>query len=93
MPIKGSHAFVLLSLRNITVGEPLTVRYTAEGYHERDSICRCASCNPRNPPVAPRHEIDNLKFKVTAGKRIHRGGRRAKAKKRMVQEAAGSIDM
>jgi len=82
MPIKQTYACVLVALRNIEAGESLTVLYTAQGYHEADSTCGCASCNPLNPPNAPRHEVPLCPM---GGKRPRRGGRRGNAKKRKAE--------
>lgn len=52
--LPGTHAFRVMTLRDITEGESLTTSYTNKGYYEGPSQCRCATCNPAVPPIAPR---------------------------------------
>jgi SET domain len=52
--IPGTYAFCLLALREIEVGEPLTVRYTRDGYYDLTSGCRCKTCHPESPPIIKR---------------------------------------
>jgi hypothetical protein len=81
LPIKKTNACVLVTLRGISDGEPLTIKYSAEGYHDEESPCQCASCKPASPPNAPRRQVDTSNFQPSSGKKRKRGGRRAKAKK------------
>lgn len=75
---------MLWSIVDIDQGEPITVKYTADGSYFPEG-CGCKTCNPHNPPEAPRQRVieeDFLPKEDTAeGKRTRRGGRRRKAKR------------
>jgi hypothetical protein len=51
--------------------------------------CGCKTCNPCNPPEAPRHRVIEGNFAkkeiVTGGKRTRRGGRRRNPKKQRME--------
>jgi hypothetical protein len=84
--VKGSHAYLLWSLRDIDEGEPITLQYTADDSYFPEG-CGCKTCNPCNPPVAPRQPIVEANFlrnedlEVPGKKRTRRGGRRRNAKR------------
>ncbi|KAF8219689.1 hypothetical protein L208DRAFT_1417857, partial [Tricholoma matsutake] len=64
-----------------------TVKYTDDDSYFPD-WCGCKTCNPDNPPEAPRHDATEDIFVekegVSGGKHVRRGGRRRKAKKQSV---------
>jgi hypothetical protein len=72
--VKNSHAFTIVTLRDIQAGESITISYTSQGYYDPAVLCRCASCNPNQPPSVPRRE--RLVADVSSNKRIHRAGRK-----------------
>jgi hypothetical protein len=81
------HMHTLVTLHDIMAGEPLTAKYMTEGYHEHSLACGCTSCNTNNQPNAPCQSIDLTKFLPRSGQKRPCGGRRAKAKKRKLEEA------
>lgn len=91
--IKNTHAYCLWSIVEIDQGEPITVKYTADSSYFPDG-CGCKSCNPSNPPEAPRHPVieeNFMKKGVPAGKkRVRRGGRRRNPK-RQKKESETSV--
>jgi hypothetical protein len=83
--VKNSHAYLLMSIKDIESGEPITVKYTEDKTYFPEG-CGCKTCNPQNPPEAPRHrEIEEtlMTEEVVGGKKSARrgGGRRRKAKR------------
>lgn len=81
--VKNSHAYLLWSIKEIDEGEPITVKYTADSSYFPEG-CGCKTCNPHNPPEAPRHTIIEENFEVVTGKkRARRGGRRRNPKRQM----------
>ena len=87
MPLEGTYACALVTLRCIQEGEYLTVKYTRGGYYG-NSRCRCASCNPKCLPEAPRREVDLKMFMPSNAKKTRRG-RRGRAKEKKRKEANG----
>jgi hypothetical protein len=91
--IKNTHAYLLWSIIEIDQGEPITVKYTADHSYFPDG-CGCKSCNPYNPPEAPRHTVieeNFVKKDVPAEKkRVRRGGRRRNPK-RQRKESESSV--
>jgi hypothetical protein len=73
---------LLWSIIDIDEGEPITVKYTTDDSYFPDG-CGCKTCNPQNPPEAPRHAVIEENFVVAVGKKSKRrgGGRRRKAKR------------
>ncbi|KAF8059086.1 hypothetical protein FPV67DRAFT_1427193 [Lyophyllum atratum] len=55
-PIKGSHAYSVLTIRPIEPGQSITVCYTEDQSYFTDR-CKCQTCQPSHPPIAPRHPI------------------------------------
>ncbi|KAI0310540.1 hypothetical protein OF83DRAFT_1034483, partial [Amylostereum chailletii] len=51
--IPRSNACTIISVKPIPAGQTITVSYTESGYHDADSACGCASCNPSHPPGLP----------------------------------------
>ena len=83
--VKNSHAYLLMSIRDIEAGEPITVKYTEDKSYFPEG-CRCKTCNPQNPPEAPRHGVMEENFmteEVVGGKKSARrgGGRRRRPKR------------
>jgi hypothetical protein len=82
--VKNSHAYLLWSIMDIDQGEPITVKYTADNSYFPDG-CGCKTCNPFNPPKAPRQAVieeNFVKKEVGPGKkRARRGGRRRNPKR------------
>jgi hypothetical protein len=84
--VKNTHAYLLWSIKDIDQGDPITVKYTVDSSYFPDG-CRCKTCNPNNPPEAPRRLVVEENFEVNQGKkRVRRGGRRRKAKRQRVEE-------
>jgi hypothetical protein len=87
--IKNTHAYLLWSIVEIDQGEAITVKYTADSSYFPDG-CGCKSCNPYNPPEAPRHPVieeNFVKKDVPAGKkRVRRGGRRRNPKRQRKEQ-------
>jgi hypothetical protein len=75
---------LLWSIRDIDEGEPITVKYTADSSYFLEG-CGCKTCNPCNPPEAPRQLVVEENFlkseDVPGKKRARRGGRRRNPKK------------
>jgi hypothetical protein len=69
---------------DIDQGEPITVKYTADSSYFPEG-CGCKTCNPRNPPEAPRKPVIEENFlrkeQVPGEKRTRRGGRRRNPKR------------
>jgi SET domain len=74
--IPGTYAFCLFALREIEVGESLTVRYTKDGYYDLTSGCRCQTCHPESPPVIKRQTFVSASAidPSRISKRKHRAG-------------------
>jgi hypothetical protein len=75
---------MLWSIVDIEQGEPITVVYTADKSYFPDG-CGCKTCNPGNPPDAPRRPVIKQNFlkkeAVPGKKRTRRGGRRMDPKR------------
>jgi hypothetical protein len=69
---------------DIDQDEPITVKYTKDGSYFPEG-CGCKTCNPYNPPEAPRHQVieeNFVKKEINSGKkRTRRGGKRRNHKK------------
>ena len=82
--VKNSHAYLLWSIMDIDQGDPITVKYAADNSYFPEG-CGCKTCNPYNPPEAPRHPAIGANFvkeEITTGKkRARRGGRRRNPKR------------
>jgi hypothetical protein len=82
--VKNSHAYLLWSIMDIDQGEPITVKYTADSSYFPEG-CGCKTCNPHNPPEAPRRSVIEENFlkkeEVPGEKRTRRGGRRRNPKR------------
>lgn len=79
--IKNTHAYLLWSIVEIDQGDPITVKYTEDSSYFPHG-CGCKSCNPYNPPEAPRHLVIEENFvKKAEKKRVRRGGRRRNPKR------------
>ncbi|KAH7916944.1 hypothetical protein BV22DRAFT_967713, partial [Leucogyrophana mollusca] len=85
-PIKGSHAMTLVSVRPISLGEPITVAYTSSGYYRPGHRCLCGTCNPNNPPHSlsggPSPPVNGQEVQTDGKKKAKRGGRRQRRRKR-----------
>jgi hypothetical protein len=46
---------------DIDQGEPITVKYTADSSYFPEG-CGCKTCNPHNPPEAPRRSVIEENF-------------------------------
>jgi hypothetical protein len=81
-PIKGSHAHVLFALTDISPGDPITVSYTKEGYHDASQPCLCSTCQPHNPPGPPerRPPLPEILLPLP-GKKKYRGGKRVRVRR------------
>ena len=60
--MEGTHAVVLVAIKDIDPGEEILVKYCEEGYFEKDGekTCLCTSCTGRRtdilvPPRPPNH--------------------------------------
>ena len=82
VPIKGTHAYTIITLYDITKGDPITVSYTKGGYYQGN--CGCASCNPQNPPTRIKEleistsSLVEKKPSKRAGKRITKSRQKAR---------------
>ncbi|KAF8232022.1 hypothetical protein L208DRAFT_28822 [Tricholoma matsutake] len=87
---------MLWSIVDIEQGEPITIMYTEDKSYFPDG-CGCKTCNPGNPPDAPRHlviEENCLKKEGVPGKKCtQRGGRRRdpKRQRKESESSAGEI--
>jgi hypothetical protein len=61
-------------------GEPVTVKYTGNGYYYRN--CQCATCHPERPPIAPKQTTSAVPVLLTDSKRHRSGRKHHRAKKR-----------
>ena len=79
---------MLWSIKEIKEGESITVRYRQDSTYFVDK-CACASCQPDNPPVAPRRSVasasssreEHEESSSTLKRKSHRGGRRKRNKR------------
>jgi hypothetical protein len=83
MPIIGSNAYALCTLRSISAGESITVKYTDDKSYFGGQACGCATCNPSLPPIAKRRKIDETLFPENPNKKKRRGGKRERRRRKM----------
>jgi hypothetical protein len=91
MAIKGTHAYVLVTLKDIVPGQPISVSYTKNGYYEPDQKCLCSTCQPDDPPVPPaKRPVVHKDLTRRPGPKKRRGGKRARVRRenRIVREEA-----
>ena len=91
-PIKGTHAYVLWAIRDIEVGDSITVQYTLDTSYFPDGCC-CGTCNPQQPPVASRRiagvgseQNKDSGTGLVKKKRTRRAGKRVPKRKPAVNE-------
>ncbi|KAJ7137683.1 hypothetical protein C8R44DRAFT_765939 [Mycena epipterygia] len=70
-PIPNSHAFTIITLRQIEAGESITVKYTEGGYWGE---CLCGTCKGYSTLMLPRHEQKEVL--PNPNKKQRRGGKR-----------------
>ncbi|KAI0063894.1 hypothetical protein BV25DRAFT_369481 [Artomyces pyxidatus] len=87
-PIIKTHASRVVALFDIEAGETITIAYTSERYYRADEQCRCASCNPEHPPIAPRHVVPRESLTGPKRHRRRNRGRGRGRKKHKPEEAA-----
>ena len=83
MAVPKSSAYTLVSLCDISPGEPITINYALDGSYFESMECGCASCNPDSPPIAkkrPREPVEYVPNKNA--KKTRRGGKRFKREKK-----------
>jgi hypothetical protein len=76
VPIKDTHAYTVITLRDIHPQESITVSYTATGYYEAEQQCMCASCCPGAPPIARKRTPPLPALEGEPKKKRHRSGRK-----------------
>ncbi|KAJ7438480.1 hypothetical protein FB451DRAFT_1060237 [Mycena latifolia] len=69
-PIPNSHAFTIITLRQLEAGESITVKYTEGGYWGE---CWCGTCKGYSTLVIPRREQTQV---PNPDKKTRRGGKR-----------------
>jgi len=74
--ISGTHAYVLITIREIQPGEEITVGYTREGYYHIDSTCGCKTCNPSSDPALVKRASGSQEKLPSVQKKRHRSGRK-----------------
>jgi hypothetical protein len=71
----------IMSIQEIASGDPITVKYTQEGYYEGKRNCGCRTCRPDQPPVHLKRQGGEEEEKAGV-KKTRRAGVKHKGKRK-----------
>ena len=81
LALSGTHAYIIVPLRDISPDEEITISYTKNGYYHGGEDCQCATCTGVPPRTFSRFRPDYSASTSAGPSRVAEGSGEAPKRK------------